>query len=260
LLEIRSNLNLELKDRVICITGGTRGIGRAIAMELINEGAKVAICGRTKSSLQEAAQTMGPACFSFECDVTSLTGVEDFIEASAKHFGRIDGTVANVGGTFGKSFAQSSAEEWLKTFDVNVIHTARLFKAALNHQTSGASNLVIASISGMKAGPRFQYGAAKAAEISLVQTLAKEFGPKNIRFNALSPGSILFEGGSWAQRAKEFPTKINEFVKREFPFGRMGTLSEVSSVATFLLSPKSSWISGTNIVVDGAQGNPSVVL
>jgi 3-oxoacyl-[acyl-carrier protein] reductase len=118
--------------------------------------------------------------------------------------------------------------------------------------------VLIASISGMRPQPRAQYAAAKAAEIHLAHTLARELGPDGIRVNALSPGSILFEGGGWARRREADPEGFDTWVGAEFPLGRLGSPKEVADVAAFLLSDRASWISGANVVVDGAQNQPGM--
>ena len=110
----------------------------------------------------------------------------------------------------------------------------------------------------MKPQPRAQYAAAKAAEIHLAHTLARELGPDGIRVNALSPGSILFEGGGWAKRREAEPEAFAAWVEGEFPLGRLGTPKEVADVAAFLLSARASWVSGANVVVDGAQNQPGM--
>jgi 3-oxoacyl-[acyl-carrier protein] reductase len=118
--------------------------------------------------------------------------------------------------------------------------------------------LFISSISGVRPQPKPQYAAAKAALIHLAASLARELGRDGIRVNALSPGSIRFEGGSWERRARETPDDYDAFVAAELPFGRLGTLDEVADAAAFLLSARASWISGANLVVDGAQMQPSM--
>jgi 3-oxoacyl-[acyl-carrier protein] reductase len=112
---------------------------------------------------------------------------------------------------------------------------------------------MIASIYGREAGGRMTYNAVKAAEISLAKSLAQQLAPSNIRVNSVSPGSILFGGGSWWRRQQADPAGIAEFVLRELPFGRFGTPEEIGDVVAFLCSSRASWISGTSVVVDGCQ-------
>ncbi len=254
-------MNLQLANKVVLVTGGTRGIGHAVARTLTAEGARVGVCGRTRATLDEAVAAL-PGAHGVQVDVLAPGGVERFVDESAAALGGVDGLVANVGGTFGGNFMDTTAEDWVKTFEVNLVHAARAIRACVPHfeKHGGGSVVIIASISGLRPGPRSQYGAAKAAEIFLASSLARELAAQRIRLNTVSPGSIMFEGGSWAKRAKDLPQKIDDFIAREFPFGRMGTLDEVANVVTFLLSPCASWVSGTNVVVDGAQGNPSVRL
>jgi 3-oxoacyl-[acyl-carrier protein] reductase len=113
--------------------------------------------------------------------------------------------------------------------------------------------VIVASIFGREAGGRMTYNAVKAAEISLAKSLAQQLASSGIRVNSVSPGSILFEGGSWWRRQQADPAAIAEFVKRELPFGRFGRAEEVGDVIAFLCSDRASWISGTSIVVDGCQ-------
>lgn len=258
-------MNLELSGKVVLITGGTRGIGHAIARRCAEEGANVGICGRTRETLDRAVaalSSLGVKVHGEQVDVSSKDGVEQFVAASAKALGRVDGLVANVGGSWGGDFLETTAEDWVRTLEANLVHAARLIRAGAPHLESagGGSAVIISSISGSRPGPRPHYGASKAAEISLAASLGRELASRSIRVNTVSPGSILFDGGSWAKRAKEHPELIAGFVKNEFPWGRMGTPEEVANVVTFLLSPRASWVSGTDVVVDGAQNTPSVRL
>jgi 3-oxoacyl-[acyl-carrier protein] reductase len=258
-------MDLRLHKKAILVTGATRGIGHAIARRCAEEGADIAICGRDAESLAAATRSLsatGVTVYPEQVDVLTADGVERFVAAAVSRFGRLDGVVANVGGTFGGNFLETTAEDWVKTLELNLVHSARLIRAAAPHLSAsgGGSAVLIASISGSRPGPRSQYGAAKAAEISLAASLGRELASHRIRVNSVSPGSILFEGGSWAKRQAAMPERIAEFVSREFPWGRMGSLDEVADVVTFLLSPRASWVSGTDVVVDGAQLTPSIRL
>ena len=138
-------------------------------------------------------------------------------------------------------------------------HTARAIRACVPHmqQAGGGAVVIIASISGWKPSPYPQYGAGKAAEIYLAMELGRELAAEGIRVNAVSPGSILFPGGGWDSFRNRDPEGFAEFIERDFPFGRLGTPEEVANVVTFLLSERASWVSGTHICVDGAQGRPT---
>jgi 3-oxoacyl-[acyl-carrier protein] reductase len=131
----------------------------------------------------------------------------------------------------------------------------RASRLAVPHlqRRGGGSIVIIASIFGREAGGRMAYNAVKAAEISLAKAMAQQLASSNIRVNSVSPGSILFEGGSWWKRQQADPEGIADFVKREIPFGRFGRPEEVGDVVAFLASARANWISGTSVVVDGGQ-------
>jgi NAD(P)-dependent dehydrogenase (short-subunit alcohol dehydrogenase family) len=256
-------LDLGLTRKIGLVTGGSRGIGRAIALRLAAEGVDVAICARTPVGVDEALHELrshNVRAHGVVADVTQPGEVERFVDESAAALGGPDLVVANVGGSAGKDLLSSTPEDWVKTFDLNLFHAVRALRASTPHMRArgGGSFVSISSISGWKPAPNAQYGASKAGEIFLAGALALELAPYRIRVNTVSPGSIMFPEGGWdrfrAQRSDDFA----EFERREFPWGRLGTPQEVANVVVFVLSERASWINGANIAVDGGQGRPSV--
>ena len=255
-------MDLGLRDKVALVTGGSRGIGRMTARRLAEEGCHVAICARGAEGVEgtlEELRAFGGRVHGVAADVTAAGEVERFVEESAGTLGGVDLLVANVGGSAGGELLESTPEDWVRTFDLNLFHAVRALRAAVPHMRArgGGSAVVISSISGWKAGPRTQYGSAKAAEIFLSSGLAWELGKDRIRVNTVSPGSTLFPGGGWERVKTNEPERFTAFEQREFPLGRLGTAEEIADVVTFVLSPRASWINGANIPVDGAQGRPS---
>jgi 3-oxoacyl-[acyl-carrier protein] reductase len=255
-------MDLGLKGKIALVTGGSRGLGRATALQLASEGCMVGICGRTAETVEQTVgelKAKATPAHGVTADVTAPGEAERFVNECAAALGGVDLLVANVGGSAGGGLLESTTEDWLRTFDLNVLHAVRAIRAAVPHmrKRGGGSVVTIASISGWKPGPTAQYGAAKASEIFLASALAWELGPDRIRVNTLSPGSTLFPDGGWERFRARNPERFAEFERREFPWGRLGTAGEIADVVTFLLSDRASWINGANIPVDGAQGRPT---
>jgi 3-oxoacyl-[acyl-carrier protein] reductase len=257
-------LDLGLTGHVAVVTGGTRGIGRAICKGLISEGCHVSLCARDRREVDETVSelsTGGARARGDVADVTVPGELEHLIDATAAEVGEIHHLVANVGGTIGQGSLDATAEDWARTFDLNVGHAIRAIRAVVRHMRTPeeCSIVIISSVSGSKPGPRAQYGASKAAEIFLAGALARDLASRRIRINAVSPGSILFPGGGWDRFRRQHESRFEAFVQQEFPWHRLGTPQEVADVVAFVLSPRARWINGANIAVDGAQNNPSAL-
>ncbi len=254
-------MDLGLKDKVAIVTGSSRGIGLAIARSLAAEGCCVSISARGEARLRDAARELASAAgaenrlLAVPADLTTAAGVDEVVRRTVTAFGGIDILVNNVGAAGGGALLETSDEQWQDAFDQTLFPAVRASKLVVPHmkQRGGGVIVIIASIFGREAGGRMTYNAVKAAEISLAKSLAQQLAPSNIRVNSVSPGSILFEGGSWWKRQQVDPAGIAEFVRRELPFGRFGRPEEVGDVVAFLCSARGSWISGTSIVVDGCQ-------
>jgi len=255
-------MDLELKGRSALVTGASKGIGLEIARTLASEGSSVAICARQAGPLAEAAEhlrALGGLVFSQTVDVTDPEALGNFVKAAAVSLGSLDAVVANAGGSSGGALEESTPQDWVDTFELNVGHAANLIRAATPYlaRSSSAAVVLISSISGAKPAPHAQYGVSKAGLIYLAAALARELSTQHIRVNTVSPGSILFPGGGWDSLRLGDPERFQGFLDRDLPAGRLGTVEEVASVVAFLLSSRSNWINGANISVDGAQGRPS---
>ena len=247
-------MDLGLQGRVAAITGGSRGLGFAIARALHTEGCQIAICARNPERLRAAAQSLGADVHAVSADVAKPGEVDAFIESAASHFDGLDILVHNAGGGGGAG-VDAPEPEFIEALELNVLGGLRAARAAVPHMRRRKAGRIIfiASVYGRESGGRAGYNLAKAAEISLAKALSREMAGHNILVNSVAPGSLMFPGSSWERRQQADPEGIAAFVKAEMPLGRFGTPEEVAAVVVFLASDRASLVTGASWTVDGGQ-------
>lgn len=243
-------MDLGLDGLKALVTGGTRGIGRAIVERLAAEGAEVSFCARDAAAVSALADGLGDGrAHGAAVDVADGDALKAWVEESAQAMGGLDVVIPNVsamGGTLGE-------EGWRRGFDIDIMGTVRTIDAAMPwlEKSAAAAIVVIATTAAVEEffGVR-PYASVKAALVNHTSILATNLAPKGIRANTVSPGTIYFEDGTWGRRKREAPEAFRMALERN-PMGRMGRPEEVANAAVFLASPAANFITGANLVVDG---------
>ncbi|MGO4722925.1 MULTISPECIES: SDR family NAD(P)-dependent oxidoreductase [unclassified Inquilinus] len=266
-------MQISFKGRRVVVAGGSRGIGRSIALAFAAEGADVAVCARGApglAAIEDELKRQGGTVFAMACDLGEATAAERFVTAAAGALGGIDVLVNNASG-LGSTDDEAG---WLASVNVDLMATVRATRAAIPfleqagpekagpEQASlaqaglaagGGAIINISSISGLSAVPRsLPYAAVKAALVNYTMGQGLALAPKRIRVNAIAPGSIEFPGGGWERRRTSDP-QLYQRTLDHIPWGRFGTPEEIAKVALFLASDMASWVTGQTIVVDGGQ-------
>jgi NAD(P)-dependent dehydrogenase (short-subunit alcohol dehydrogenase family) len=251
-------MDLEIRDKAFLITGGTDGLGLALATTLVGEGARVAVCGRDQARLDEAATLLGPDALCVRADVSQADELDAFIDAALSRFGRLDGAINNAGRSAGTPIADSVDQEWRDDYELKVIaamHLARRVLPALEISRGSLLN-VLAIMARSPSANSTPTTASRAAGLAFTKAMANEVGPRGVRVNAILIGFI--ESGQWRRRANAAQTNVADvyagIVKgSNIPLGRVGRAEEFADLAAFLLSPRSSYVTGVGISIDGGM-------
>ncbi len=251
-------MDLALQDKVAIVTGGSRGIGRSIALGLADEGCHVAICARGEERLRATEAELrarGVDAIGIVADITKADDIDRLVAETVARFGRLHILVNNAGG----SSRENTDEAWDAAYRMNILAAVRATRAAVPHmQSSGGGSIVhIASIWGRESGGAATYNAMKSAMVSHAKAMAQELAPE-IRVNSVAPGSTAFPGGSWGRRLEEDPEGMRTFVEQNIPLGRFGRPEEIANVVVFLCSERASWVTGASITVDGGQSHSNI--
>ena len=249
----KGTLDLGLKGKKAIVTGGSRGIGRAICELLAEEGCDIALCARGKAGVEAAAAALtgaGVKAYGGVVDVADTGALRAWVADAAAQLGGLDIFVANV-----SALAQATDEDsWRRSLAIDIMGTVAGVEAAIPflEQSSAGSIVVIGTTGAVEiAGPPRPYASVKAALANHVKALARNLAPKGVRANMVSPGNVYFKGGVWNTVEENNPDLFKTMLSRN-PMGRMGTPEEVANAVVFLTSPRAGFITGTNLIIDGA--------
>ena len=252
-------MDFKLKEKRVLITGASRGIGAAIAVEFLHEEAKTCIVSRGSKNLYKLEALLKTQfgkdnIISRECDCTKQSSLNNLSENIKNNWGGLDILVINVGDGRSVDVALPDNDDWKNTWDNNfesALNTARAFLPLLKE--SHGNILFISSIAGIEViGAPVDYSTAKAAIIALAKNMAKKLA-KEVRVNVIAPGNILFPGGVWDQKIQKKSKKIQEMIDATVPMQRFGVPEDVAGAAVFLCSEKASFITGSVLTIDGGQ-------
>ncbi|MBW1709805.1 MAG: SDR family oxidoreductase [Deltaproteobacteria bacterium] len=248
-------MDLQLKDKRAIVTGGTRGIGRAIADTLAGEGCNVAICARNVDQVSEAVDALkskGVSAFGGVVDIADGEALKAWIVKAGGELGGLDILVSSAG-----AMAMGADEaSWKKNLQIDIFGAVNSVEAALPmleesaKENGDAAIVAIGSTAAVNATEPSSYGAIKGAMVHYIKGLARQNAPKHVRANVVSPGMVYFEGGVWHRVEQRAPEYFEASFTRN-PMGRMATPQDIANAAVFLASPCSSFTTGINMIVDG---------
>jgi len=249
-------MDLELSGKAFIITGGTEGLGLALAHSLVAEGALVAVCGRRDDKVASASALLGSQSLALRADVTKGDELDAFYDQTLATFGQLDGLVNNAGRSAATPLLESTDEEWREDFELKVIAAVHLARRAIPELIkSRGSILNILAIKGKApdAGST-PTAASRAAGLAMTKALSGELAPHGVRVNAILIG--LIKSGQWTRRADAMLMAHDDLYgaivqHQGIPLGRVGEASEFADLATYLLSVRASYLTGVGINLDG---------
>ena len=245
-------MDLGLKGMKALVTGGSKGIGKCIAETLADEGCDVGICARNEGPLGEAVEGLkarGVNATGTAVDVTDADGLRAWVSSASEELGGLDIYVSNVSAMA----IMPDENSWRTSLDVDIMGTVIGIEAATPKliESGKGAIVVIGTVASIEVGGVSPYAAAKAALLPYVKGLANGLAKKGVRANTVSPGSVFFEGGVWDMMKQNMPERYEATLKRN-RMGRMASPEDVANAVVFLASPAASFITGTNLMVDGA--------
>jgi NAD(P)-dependent dehydrogenase (short-subunit alcohol dehydrogenase family) len=254
-------MDLGLRGSAFIVTGGTDGLGAALAERLVLEGAKVAVCGRdeargraVEARLSEAARDGGEVV-AVAADVTQPADLERLVTTAVERFGRLDGIVNNAGRSSAGRLEAVSDEEWAYDLELKVMAAVRLTRLALPHLRSAGKGAILNVLNTGARAPgagSLPTTASRAAGLAITKSLSKELGPDNIRVNAIMIG--LIDSGQWRRRSEATGRSLDDLyteMAKGIPLGRVGRSEESGDLAAYLLSDRASYVTGCAINLDG---------
>ncbi len=245
--------------QVVLITGSSRGLGLAIAERYLREGAVVTVSGSRQESVDKALEGLRKVfddelMFPFVGDLTERDAIESLVDNLKARFGRVNIAIANLGGGSGLSGVAIAEHEWSRLFDLNLHSSRRLTEVLVERGAPDNALLYISSIAGCEnLGAPIPYEVAKAALRAYSKAVSAKLAEKGVRVNVISPGNILAEGGTWEKKLKENPTEVAEMLQENVSMNRLGNAQEIANVVYFIASDDNSFMTGSNIIVDGGQ-------